>query len=129
MISPCDVIASPLAYAPVNPQFGGSALNGSVLLNEANAINKFTAPQAPAQDPAQVQASQFLANLEGRLLSEVAAQVTDAIFGANPQEHGTVTFGTESVTFNRGLSDIGITITNMVTGQQTSISVPLVSTK
>ena len=32
-----------LVYTPINPSFGGSALNGSYLLNNANAQNDNTA--------------------------------------------------------------------------------------
>lgn len=39
-------LAGPLVYVPVNPSFGGNPLNGSVLLNEAQAQNDYRAPVA-----------------------------------------------------------------------------------
>ena len=59
-----------------------------------------------------------------RLLSSLASQVTDAIFGTNPQNHGTITFGSTIVVFDRNSTSIDLTITDTTTGQVTLISVP-----
>jgi len=40
--------ASELIYYPLNPSFGGSPLNGSVLLGSAQAQNKHTDPNTGA---------------------------------------------------------------------------------
>ena len=39
-----DGRATEMVYTPVNPSFGGSPLNGPVLLNSANAQNSHKAP-------------------------------------------------------------------------------------
>src|SRR5690554_5052443 len=41
---PYSANASELVYYPLNPSFGGSPLNGPVLLNSALATNKHRAP-------------------------------------------------------------------------------------
>jgi curli production assembly/transport component CsgF len=53
--------------------------------------------------------------------------VTDAIFGTNPQNHGTITVGSTIVVFDRvdgPNASINLTITDTTTGQVTLISVP-----
>ena len=62
--------------------------------------------------------------LEGRLLSALAGQVTSAIFGDNPQDSGTVTFGTTTVAFDRTLESIRLVITDSIDGTVTEIVVP-----
>jgi curli production assembly/transport component CsgF len=124
--------ASDVVYRPVDPSFGGNPLNSSHLLAIANAQNDYKAPVIPtsggsviAQTPAQAQAAQFLTQLQSRLISALAAQVTDAIFGADPQNSGKVTFGSQTVSFARGLDSISINLFDSVSNTSTYISVPL----
>ena len=85
-------MAQDLVYTPVNPSFGGNPLNSSHLLAIANAQRQATArdaddgsgtPQTPTT-PGSDNADLFVRQLEGRLLSALAAQVTDAIFRQPP---------------------------------------------
>ncbi|PWJ14470.1 curli production assembly/transport component CsgF [Jannaschia seohaensis] len=62
--------------------------------------------------------------MEGRLLSALAGQVTDAIFGENPQDGGTVVFGTNTVEFTRSVGEIRLQITDALDGSVTEIIVP-----
>ena len=125
--------ASELVYTPINPTFGGNPGNSSHLLAVAGAQRTATALDAPkpndtSSEPpgstSQNNVDQFIAQLEWRLLSSLAAQVTDAIFGENPQDHGTITFGSTIVGFDRNSSTIDLTITDTTTGEVTLISVP-----
>ncbi|MBL4918887.1 curli assembly protein CsgG [Tabrizicola sp. DMG-N-6] len=126
------VQAQDLVYRPVNPSFGGNPLNSSHLLSIAGAQRTATARDAPGSSsgvvdggtPGSSDADLFVRQLQGRLLSALAAQVTDAIFGTNPQESGTVTFGTTTVTFERSLETIRLLITNTLDGSVTEIIVP-----
>lgn len=123
--------SSNLIYTPVNPNFGGHPLNSNQLLGVANGINKFTAPpQTPATVAAASasQAQQFLRQLQSRLLSSLASNVTEAIFGQNPQDHGEVIFGDQTIIFDRGLDSVEISILDSATGETTRISVPLLVT-
>jgi len=95
------------AYRQVNwytgpcPSFGGNALNSSHLLSTANAQRTATASDANNSGSSasttssnnNAAADLFVRQLQGRLLSALASQVTEAIFGQNPQDSGTITFG------------------------------------
>jgi curli production assembly/transport component CsgF len=114
--------ASDLIYQPINPSFGGNPFNSSHLLGVANSINNYKDPKAvTSTDPAQ----QFLRTLQSRLLSTLASQITDVIFGENAQESGTIRFGEQQISFARGLTEIRLTIVNDADGTSTDIVVPL----
>ncbi|WP_198598206.1 curli assembly protein CsgF [Mangrovicella endophytica] len=128
--------AGDLVYTPVNPSFGGNPLNSSHLLAIANAQRDATASDADDGDglssgggsggggSSNSQADLFVSQLQGRLLSALASQVTEAIFGENPQDQGTVRFGDTTVTFDRTLDSIRLTIANGLDGTVTEIVVP-----
>lgn len=116
-------LAQELVYTPVNPSFGGDSFNSAHLLGIANAQNKYKDPNAPVQSNSQM--DQFLRQLQSRLLSSLAAQVNDAIFGENPQESGTITFGDQIITFVRGIDSVQLTIQDLATGTTTEIIIPL----
>ncbi|MCA0922085.1 curli assembly protein CsgF [Pseudooceanicola nanhaiensis] len=125
------VHAQDLVYQPVNPSFGGNALNSSHLLSIAGAQRTATARDAATSSSSgstdttdSSDADLFVRQLQGRLLSALAAQVTDAIFGTDPQENGTVTFGTTTVTFERTLDTISLLIVDNFDGTVTEIVVP-----
>lgn len=130
------LVASPacagdLVYKPINPSFGGNPLNSSHLLGTANAQRDATARDAKetsssgsSSSAGTSDAELFVSQLEGRLLSALAGQVTSAIFGDNPQESGTVTFGTTTVSFERSIDSIRLVITDSLDGTVTEIIVP-----
>jgi curli production assembly/transport component CsgF len=119
--------ATELVYTPVNPSFGGSPLNGSVLLSAAQAQNKTKDPDAPKPLTSTQQTSlqQFNDILERSVLSRLASAATSGIMGANGQLiPGTVSTGN----FNIQISDLGggmlqVTTTDKVTGASTSFQV------
>lgn len=116
-------VAQELVYTPVNPSFGGDSFNSAHLLGIANAQNDYKDPESTTGG--NTQADQFLRQLQSRLLSSLAAQVNDAIFGENPQDSGTITFGDQTITFVRLLDSVALTITDSTTGAVTEISIPL----
>lgn len=115
--------AQELVYTPVNPSFGGDSFNASHLMAVANAQNDYKDPSSTTTGNTQI--DQFLRQLQSRLLSSLAAQVNDAIFGENPQDSGTITFGDQTITFIRLLDSVSLTITDSTTGAVTEISIPL----
>ena len=115
--------AQELVYTPVNPSFGGDSFNSAHLLGIANAQNDYKDPESKTGGNTQV--DQFLRQLQSRLLSSLAAQVNDAIFGENPQDSGTITFGDQTITFVRLIDSVSLTITDSTTGAVTEISIPL----
>ena len=118
--------AQELVYTPVNPSFGGNPFNSAHLLGVANAQDDTEAPTASSSsDP---QADLFIRQLQSRLLSGLASEVANAIFGDNPQDYGRVVFGDQTVEFQRGLDSITLTIFDATTGTTTEIVVPVFST-
>lgn len=125
MTAPCW--AQDMTYSPVNPSFGGSALNGSHLLSIAGAQRNATArdyvEDIPVDD-ATSQADQFVAQLQSRLFASLAGQVADSIFGDNPQDSGTIVFGTTTIDFVRDTGQIELLVSDDLTGGVTVISIP-----
>ena len=115
--------AQELVYTPVNPSFGGDSFNSAHLLGIANAQNDYEDPDSKTAGNSQT--DQFIRQLQSRLLSSLAAEVNDAIFGENPQESGTITFGDQTITFVRLLDSVSLTIIDNATGAITEISIPL----
>lgn len=112
------VVAQDLVHTPLNPSFGGSPLNSQHLLATANAQRTATARDAPSRDAmdslaraGRTDADLFLSQLQGRLLSQLASQVTNAIFGGDdPETSGQVIFGDTRIDFSRSLTSIELTI-------------------
>lgn len=113
--------AQDLVYEPINPSFGGNPFNSAHLLGIANAQNNYKDPKSSTGGS---QADIFARQLQSRLLSALSSQIVDAIFGENPQESGTITFGGQTIDFIRGLDAVTLTITNDETGEITTIVIP-----
>jgi curli production assembly/transport component CsgF len=118
--------AQDIAYSPINPSFGGSPFNSSHLLGIAGA-QKPEKPRAAGSET--TPSEQFLRQLQSRLLSALAGQVTDSIFGDNPQDHGTISFGNQLVTFDRGLDTVVLTVVDLAAGTTTEIEIPLLQSQ
>lgn len=119
--------ASELVYVPVNPNFGGNALNGSALLNAAQAQNKTKDPEAiaPKQSTQQNALQQFNDLLERSVLNRLAAAATGSIVGSTgeliPGTVETGNFTIEIVDLGGGL--LQVTTTDKTTGASTSFQV------
>lgn len=121
-VTPIPAASSELVYTPINPSFGGNPFNSAHLLGVATAQSKYKDPTAlNSSDPA----SQFLRTLQSRLLSSLATQITDVIFGDNAQQSGLIRFGDQEISFVRGIDSVTLTITNNADGSVTVIVVPL----
>ena len=113
--------AQDITYQPVDPSFGGNPFNSAHLLGIANAQNDYKDPKATANSS---QVDIFARQLQSRLLSALSSQIVDAIFGDNPQERGTISFGGQTITFVRSLTEVTLTITDDDTGEVTTIVIP-----
>jgi curli production assembly/transport component CsgF len=120
-VSAWPAAAQDLVYEPINPSFGGNPFNSAHLLGIANAQNNYKDPKSSTGGS---QADIFARQLQSRLLSALSSQIVDAIFGENPQESGTITFGGQTIDFIRGLDAVTLTITNDETGEITTIVIP-----
>ncbi len=121
MLAPVSANAQDIVYEPINPSFGGNPFNSAHLLGIAGAQNK---TKDPASTTSNSQADIFARQLQSRLLSALSSQIVDAIFGENPQESGTITFGGQTIRFERGLESVTLTITDDARGEITTIVVP-----
>lgn len=111
-----------MVYQPVDPTFGGNPFNSAHLLGIANAQNDFRDPSSTSSSNSQ--ADIFARQLQSRLLSALSSQIVDAIFGENPQESGTISFGGQTIDFNRSLDSVTLNITNDGSGETTTIVIP-----
>ena len=115
--------ADDLVYKPINPSFGGDSFNSSHLISIANSQNNYK--DLDRETTSNTQTDMFVRQLQSRLLSSLAGEVTDAIFGENPQENGRIVFGDQVIEFARGLDSVSLTITDNATGSVTEIEIPL----
>lgn len=116
------VAAQDLVHEPISPTFGGNPFNSQHVLGVANANNDFRDPRATTSNS---QADIFARQLQSRLLSALSSQIVDAIFGDNPQESGTISFGGQTIEFFRNLEEVTLIIRDDTTGEETRIVVPL----
>ncbi|MGX7952837.1 curli assembly protein CsgF [Tsuneonella sp. HG249] len=124
LISCClatNVVAQDITYQPIDPTFGGNPFNSAHLLGVANAQNDYKDPKATTNSS---QADIFARQLQSRLLSALSSQIVDAIFGDDPQESGTISFGGQTISFVRSLTEVTLTITDNDTGEVTTIVIP-----
>lgn len=114
--------ASELVYTPVNPSFGGNPLNGSVLMNQATAQNKF---KEPVESTEQSSLDQFNTMLQSAILSRVSSAVTSSIVGTDgklsPGVVETTDFTISITNLQSGM--LQITTTDKRTGQTTQFQV------
>ena len=86
-------LAGDLVYQPLLPAFGGNPLYSSYYSQNADAQNKTRIVEQELSD-----ADRFKRDLERRLLSAVANQIVDAIYGEDATTDGT--FVVEGITIN-----------------------------
>jgi len=115
-------LAQDLVHTPISPTFGGNPFNSNYILGIANAQNDTTDPDAVDNS---TQSSIFARQLESRLLSALSSQIVDAIFGDNPQDQGTITFGGQTIEFFRSLDEVTLIIRDDNSGEETRIVIPL----
>lgn len=119
--------ATELVYVPVNPAFGGSPLNGQVLLNTAQATNKHKdAPAAPGSSfGRQTPLQQFNDMLERSVLGQLASAATSDVVGTGGKlKPGSVETGNFRIDIvDAGGGVLTITTTDKLTGATTSFQV------
>lgn len=116
--------ATELVYTPVNPHFGGSPLNGSVLLNAAQAQNKTKDPDSTLNKKESA-LQQFNESLQRSVLGRLAAAATSNILGPNGQLiPGSVETGDFVITItDTGNGSLRVVTTDKLTGASTSFEV------
>jgi curli production assembly/transport component CsgF len=125
------VSGSELIYRPVNPNFGGSPLNGSVLLNQANAQNSFEDPDAlDFSFEEQSTVDGFTDTLNRLILSQLAGLIVQEVFGdvqSDGLDTGINTFSTDgfSITIDSSSGKtLGVDIVDEISGDSASLEIP-----
>ena len=124
LFSAQGAIADEMVYQPVNPNFGGSPLNGSFLLNQALAQNDHK--EAESSIPSSLSNS-LEAQLERALVNRLSRDLIDNAFGDldEPLDNFTVTIGSSQFTVNTDDPAFTlVTIINLDSGDSSIISIP-----
>lgn len=120
-----NLYAQQLVYTPINPSFGGSPLNGSWMLSQAQAQNGFTAGGGSSgyspysTDPL----ADFTSSLNRQILSQLSRNLISSMFGENGLESGRYEIGDYIIDITPGADGITI-IDDLVNGGETTIVVP-----
>ncbi|MCO6056682.1 curli assembly protein CsgF [Pseudomonas sp. MOB-449] len=112
-----SVQATELVYTPVNPAFGGNPLNGTWLLNNAQAQNDHDDPDSGSSAASRQSALQrFTSTLESRLLSQLLTNI---------EEGNTGSLTTDSFIINMidDGGELSIVITDRATGEVSEVVV------
>ncbi len=117
-------LSSELVYTPINPSFGGSALNGSFLLGKAQAQNKHKAPLTQKSFEEKVSDA-----LERATLSDIVSKYKDTVLGENNNvdigEDTSFISGDYQIDIVSANSDtITIQITDLLSNKITIIEIP-----
>lgn len=116
--------ASDLVYEPINPSFGGDALNSSHLYQGAEIANTFEDSSLDSLFEEQSAADQFASALQSSLIGGAASQITDAIFNTGAPASGVFTLDGATVSYNTIGGNVVITINDGVSTSTLTIPVP-----
>lgn len=119
--------ASEMVYYPINPTFGGSPLNGAVLLNRAQAQNKHKDPEDEASSifNERTPLQDFNDMMERSVLNRLASTATQGFIGEDGRlQPGTVQTGNFIIDIvDLGGGTLRVTTTDRVLGTSTSFEV------
>ena len=115
-LSPLFLNASELVYTPINPNFGGSSLNGSQLLSNAQAQNDYSDSDQKGYTPPTA-LDRLASSLESRLISQLLADVGDG-------NSGFLSTDDYSIEINEDIDGtLSVIITDRLTNDTTQIEV------
>lgn len=125
-LSRTKVFGSELLYEPINPSFGGSPLNGSWLLNQAQLEDPYgflkdqKSSSATVRDPM----SDFQNSLARQIFSRLSSKIIDAAFGEEGLKEGEYNIGDYNVVISSNDNGIVVTMTDKTNGNVTVVEVP-----
>lgn len=124
-----NLTASELVYAPINPSFGGSPLNGNFLLNKANSQNTHTAERSYGD--------RLQESLERAYINRIVREITNLAFVEQELDENGVPIPSifdDNSLFVSGDFQVSllasnpvsliVEITNLLTGEITTIEIP-----
>ena len=112
------VQATELVYTPINPSFGGNPLNGTWLLNNAQAQNDYDDPDLKSRST--VAGTSALERFTSQLQSRLLGQLLDNISTGNAGSLSTDSFIVNVIDDSGALS---IEVTDRATGEVSEIQV------
>ncbi len=120
-----------LLYTPQNPAFGGNTFNYQWLLSGAQAQNGLTDPNAAQRATAarsstrRTSLDDFTESLNRQLLNAITRQIFDSqLNNRNGLSPGNYSLGNFEVNVVEGLDGLVLTITDIVNGGVTEVTVP-----
>ncbi len=119
VLMPCSLYAGSFVYVPKNPSFGGNALNGTVLLNNAQAQNTF-------KDPDLDEDSSGLDDFNDSLQRSLLSRLTSTLSQSMVDDEGNLIPGTlETADYiidivDQGDGSVSVTTTDKLTGDSTT---------
>lgn len=115
----CAAGATELVYTPVNPSFGGSPLNGSWLLGNAQSQDNYKDPDAIEYDRSAYKPPSALERLTDQLKS---SQLNKLLMDANEGKTGSLTTDDFIVrVINGDAGSLVVNITDRLTGEVSEI--------
>jgi curli production assembly/transport component CsgF len=117
------VQATELVYTPINPSFGGNPLNGTWLLNNAQAQNDYDDPDL--KDRTTVAGTSALERFTSQLQSRLLGQLLDNISTGNTGSLSTDAFIVDVIDDSGALT---INVTDRATGEVSEIQVNGITT-
>ena len=119
-----SLFSQDLKYKPINPAFGGDTFNYNWLLSQAQAQNDYeTDPNADLFDSDPL--LDFQNDLNRQILSQLSRSLLNDVFGEDGTlNEGTFEVGSYQIEIINGLNGINVDILDVVTGGNTTITVP-----
>jgi len=115
--------AQDLTFEFINPAFGGNTFNYQWLLSSADAQNTFEEPTDMLEFEADPLA-EFAEDLNRQILNQLSRQLVSEQFGEGGLQEGNYLIGSYEISVTSGSTGITVTIVDLDTGGQTSITVP-----
>lgn len=118
-----SVMAQEMVYQPKNPAFGGNPGNYGWLMNSANTqnIHEETRSSGLQRDPL----ADFENSLQRQVLSQLTRDIVRREFGEGEEiEESRFEFGEFTIEVNPGTDGVQISIFNILTGDETSVTIP-----
>lgn len=116
--------AQKFVYTPINPAFGGNTFNYAWLQASATAQNRIQDPVSSTGATTTDPLTQFSANLNQQVLSQLTSRLITSQFGQGAIKPGTYTVGAYQVQVGQSTGGVVITVTDTGTGNQTTITIP-----
>lgn len=117
-----EAAAQQLVYRPINPAFGGNPGNYSWLLSSAQAQQRRDDTDRFARDPL----SDFSDGLQRQVLSALSRELVVNRFGSQLDltREGRFDLGDFIIDVQPGLTGVDIRVTNVLTGDETVVTIP-----